>query len=174
MSSGYPILLGKIGKLKGIEGTVVIKLEKAFFGRLPEMESLFLEIEGKMVPFFISWSEYNGADILGIRLEGYESIERAAEFAGCRVFLTSVPEGFKSNDFSDKDITGYNIISYDGDEVGMITEVIRNPGQWLLKTVTKEGNELLIPFHDDLVEETDHDGRKIIMRLPDGLTDINK
>lgn len=174
MSSGYHILLGKIVKLRGIEGTVMIRLEKAFTGRIPEMESLFLEIEGKLVPFFISWSEYNGTDILEVRLEGYESIEKASEFTGCRVFLTSVPEGFTSNDFTDIDITGYSLKSHDGKTVGSITEVIRNPGQWLLKTVTKEGNELLIPFHDDLVEETDHEERNIVMRLPDGLTDINR
>lgn len=168
------MLLGKIGKLRGIEGTVLIKLEKAFTGRVPELESIFLEVEGKLVPFFISWQEYNGADILEVRLEGYESIERASEFVGCRVFLTSVPEEFKSNNLSDTDITGYYIISHDGEAVGTITEVIRNPGQWLLKTVTQEGNELLIPFHDDLVEETDHNSRKIVMKLPDGLTDINK
>lgn len=174
MYSGDHILFGKIGKLRGYEGTVVIKLEKRFFGNVPEMESIYLEIEGKLVPFFISWSEYSGADTMEVRLEGYESAEKAAEFTGCRVYLTAIPDGFEKNEFSEIDLTGYNISSSDGIEVGTITEVISNPGQWLLKTVTNSGNELLIPFHDDLVEEIDHDERIIVMILPEGLTDINK
>lgn len=174
MPSGGHILLGKIGKLKGYEGTVVIKLETLFIGRVPEMDWLFLEIEGKLVPFFISCSEYNGADTLEVKLEGYESAEKASEFTGCRVYLTDIPEGFEGNELVEPDLTGYLILSHDGIEWGIITELISNPSQWLLKIVTKEGNELLIPFHDDLVKEIDHNARKIVMILPEGLTEINK
>ncbi len=52
------------------------------------MESVFLEIEGRPVPFFISGYGIFGADILKLRFEGYDSDEKISEFVGCRIFLT--------------------------------------------------------------------------------------
>ena len=48
------ILLGRITKVSGYEGAVTVKLEKIFTENIPQMESVFLEIEGRPVPFFIS------------------------------------------------------------------------------------------------------------------------
>ena len=83
------ILLGRITKVSGYEGAVTVKLERFFSEKLPHMESVFLEIEGRPVPFFIAASEYSGADILKLKFEGYNSSEKVNEFVGCRVFLTT-------------------------------------------------------------------------------------
>ena len=53
------------------------------------MESVFLEIEGRPVPFFVSGSDYSGADILKLRFDGYDSSDKVSEFTGCRIFLTT-------------------------------------------------------------------------------------
>ena len=82
------ILLGKITKVYGYEGAVSLRLEKAFIENIPAMESVFLEIEGKAVPFFISALDYPGADILRLTFNGYESVNMISGFVGCRVFLT--------------------------------------------------------------------------------------
>ena len=85
MAYNSNILLGRITKVSGYEGAVTVKLEKIFSENIPQMESVFLEIEGRPVPFFISDSEYSGADILKLQFEGYDSIEKVSEFmvAGC-------------------------------------------------------------------------------------------
>ncbi len=56
MSYKSDILLGKIIKFSGYEGAVAVKLEKIFTENIPPMESVFLHIEGKLVPFFVSRS----------------------------------------------------------------------------------------------------------------------
>ena len=56
MAYNANILLGRILKIQGYDGTITVKLEKDFIDNIPEMESVFLEIEGKPVPFFISSS----------------------------------------------------------------------------------------------------------------------
>ena len=70
------ILLGRITKVSGYEGAVAVKLEKIFTENIPQMESVFLEIEGRPVPFFISDIEYSGADILKLSFEGYDSLKK--------------------------------------------------------------------------------------------------
>jgi len=73
------ILLGRITKVSGYEGAVTVKLEKVFLENIPHLESVFLEIEGRPVPFFISWSEYSGADILKLKFDDYGSLEKISE-----------------------------------------------------------------------------------------------
>ena len=86
MAYNSNILLGRIIKVSGYEGAVAVKLEKEFTENIPQMESVFLEIEGRPVPFFISDSEYSGADILKLKFEGYESVDKDQgihQDAGC-------------------------------------------------------------------------------------------
>jgi len=166
------ILVGRIIKIHGYEGTVIVRLEKIFIENVSEMESVFLEIEGKPVPFFIFGSEYTGGDIIKIKFEGYHSYEKVSELKGCKVFLTG-SGGNKNGDNNYTDIRGFRVIVHDNQLAGTIIEVIENPGQWLLKVKTEKEKELLIPFHEDLIIKVDKKLKIIQMDLPEGLTEIN-
>jgi 16S rRNA processing protein RimM len=166
------ILLGRITKLNGYEGAVTVKLEKIFSENIPLMESVFLEIEGRPVPFLISDSEYSGADILKLKFTDYDSVEKVSEFTGCRVFLTT--EVNAENDPDDiQSLTGYSVVLSDGIPLGKITEVISNPGQLLLNVLSTKNREILIPFHEHFIVSIDDKKRNIIMDIPEGLADLN-
>jgi 16S rRNA processing protein RimM len=166
------ILLGRIIKTSGYEGAVAVKLEKYFSENIPEMESVFLEIEGKPVPFFIEDSEYSWAGILKLKFAGYDSIEKIGEFTGCRVFLTSGNHSEKNrNEF--QDLNGYQVLTRDNRLLGIITEVIPNPGQFLLNIISTGGKEILIPFHEHFIISIDKKKKIMVMDIPDGLTEIN-
>jgi 16S rRNA processing protein RimM len=167
------ILLGHIKKLSGYEGAVTVKLERTFSDKLPEMESVFLEIDGKPVPFLISELEYQGADLLKLTFEGYESAEKINEFAGSRVFLTtSFPE--KKSAESPDDLEGFSIRGRDGKLIGSITAIVQNPGQLLLTIESPDHKEILIPFHEDFIVSFNKAKREIVMDLPEGLIEINQ
>jgi 16S rRNA processing protein RimM len=166
------ILLGRITKISGYEGAVTVKLEKSFTENIPDLESVFLEIDGRPVPFFISDSEYSGADILKLRFEGYNSIEKVSEYVGCRVFLTSgTTETFQTDNLST--LAAYTVFTKDDILLGSITEIIQNPGQWLLTIMSPGNKEILIPLHEDFIVSIDNLKKIVVMDIPDGLTDIN-
>jgi len=171
MAYSTHILLGRIIKVYGYKGAVTVKLEKTFIENIPELESVFLEIEGKPVPFFVSDSEYQSAGILKLKFEGYESIEKVNEFTGCKIFLTSGKISENSIDL--EVITGYKVLSADNKLVGTIKEVNENPEQWLMIVMTIKNKEILIPLHEDFIIEIDKKGKTITMNLPEGLTDLN-
>jgi len=165
------IQLGRITKVHGFEGGVTVRLEKTFIENIPEMESVFIEIEGKPVPFLISESDYPGGDIIWLKFTGYKSIENVSEFTGCRMFLTS---GEKEDNHADAaTFHNYRIFLPNDSQVGTITEIIENPGQWLLQIITPAGKELLIPFHEDFIVSIDKRKKIIVMDLPEGLLEIN-
>ena len=166
------ILLGRIIKLSGYEGAVAVKLEKLFFEKIPEMESVFLEIEGRPVPFFVSELEYTGADILKIKFTDYESIEKINEFVGSKVFLTTFfPAENETNDF--QNFNGFNVFNQDNQLIGLIKEVISNNGQLLLRINSKENKEILVPFHDHFILRIRRTQKVIVMNIPEGLIDLN-
>jgi len=165
------IMLGRISKVHGFEGAVTVKLEKTFIENIPDMESVFLEVEGKPVPFFIESSEYPGGDILRLKFLGYNTFESVNEFSGCRIFLTT---GRKQKSGADANtLISYKICLTDKSIVGTINEIIENPGQWLLQVTTPAGKKLLIPFHEDIIVSIDKRKKIIIMDLPEGLLGIN-
>ena len=167
------ILLGRITRIHGNEGSASVKLEKDFIDNIPDMESVFLEIEGKPVPFFISGYDYTGGITLRLKFLGYETYEKLTELNGCSVFLSYVPENFSRSD-RNFDLTGYRILTPQNVILGSVTQLIENPGQLLLSVKTEEGRVILVPFHEDLIVKYDRKKKLIIMDLPEGLQEINR
>jgi 16S rRNA processing protein RimM len=166
------ILLGRITKISGYEGAVAVRLEKIFTENIPQMESVFLEIEGRPVPFFISSLEYHDTDILKLLFEGYDTNEKISEFIGCRVFLTSgLLKDSPAND--DKNLIGFRVFVQEDKLLGSISEVLPNNGQWLVSVISINNKEILIPFHEDFIISIDKKKKIVIMILPEGLIDIN-
>ncbi len=167
------ILLGRITKVSGYEGAVTVKLEKNFPENILPDESVFLEIEGRPVPFFITDSEYSGADILKLSFDGYDTPEKIMEFIGCRVFLTTgTPEGNPSEEINA--LIGFNVLIRKDKLLGTIKEVIESPGQWLLNVISPEKKEILVPLHEDFIININKADKIILMDLPEGLTEINR
>ncbi len=166
------ILLGRITKVHGYEGAVTVRLENRFKENLPEMESVFLEIEGKPVPFFISEFEYQGADILRLKFEDYDSQEKVSEFVGCRVFLTT-KDIQESSSQTSINLSGFRIYGKHNILIGTVTEITENRGRYLLNITAESGRNILIPLHDDLITRVDKRKKIIHMDLPEGLTEIN-
>jgi 16S rRNA processing protein RimM len=166
------ILLGKITKVHGYQGAVNIRLERNFSDNIPEMESVFIETDGRPVPFFIEYSEQPDFSTLRLKFLDYNSTEKVKEFIGCRVYFTQSgnlgPTAENLNDLTD-----YEVLSDEGISIGVVTELIENPGQFLLVIKTSSGKELLLPLHEDLVKEIIHEKRIIRMIIPQGIGDIN-
>jgi 16S rRNA processing protein RimM len=165
-------LLGRIIKIHGCEGAVAVKVEKIFSDNIPEMESVFLEIEGKRVPFFLEHYKTFGQENILFWFQDYTSVEKVREFIGCKVFIQS--EGHISKPaIVQEDIIGFDLYTIAEELVGNVIKVTKNPGQWLLTVVSDTGNEILIPFHEDLIISIKTESKKIIMILPDGLGTLN-
>jgi 16S rRNA processing protein RimM len=166
------ISLGRILKIQGYDGTLTVKLEKDFIENIPGMESVFLEIEGKPVPFFISSSVYEGGDILKLKLDGYGSYEKVSGFAGCGIFLTSGCEKTGTSS-GNENITGFRVVLRDKTIIGDVEEIIKNPGHDLMKIISPDRKEILIPFHRDFIVRFDEKKKIITVQLPEGLLDLN-
>jgi 16S rRNA processing protein RimM len=166
------ILLGRVIKVSGYEGAVIVKLDKILPENIPQMESVFLEVEGRPVPFFISLFEYSGTDILKLGFEGYCSDKKISEFIGCRVFLTeTINNEYQSE--NNLDLAGYDVYDQNDILLGSVSELITNRRQLLLNVISMKKKSILIPFHEHFIVRIDKKKKIIVMEIPEGLADIN-
>lgn len=172
VSDNKLILLGKIIKTYGFNGAVVIAVDKFFSERLTEVESVFIEVDGKRVPFFVSWAKESGESSILIKFDDYDSRERVIEFTGSRVYINN--DIMKTKDVPGQLIlSGYTFQSAAGDLKGEIIKVLNLPMQYMLIIEGKEGEEILIPYNESWIINQDNDKKLIVMDLPDGIIDIN-
>lgn len=128
------------------------------------------------VPFEVeveeAW-EHNGRLIL--KFAGYDSIAAAeglrfAEVRTKRASLEPLPEG----EYFLDDLIGCRMIDQAGGrDVGIVAEVYEPPGGVLLFSVEDDrGRELLVPYADEICLEVDIEGKRILVRLPEGMEDL--
>lgn len=163
--------LGFILKPHGIAGELQAQIEAESPQDYIEMESVFVEINKKLIPFFIDSLTINRNKAI-IKFEDIDSIEEATPFSGKKLFipLTALPE-LEEDQFYYHEIIGYTISDRNLGEIGPILEVYENPGHDLIG-VDYKGTEVLIPFADDIILSVDHAKKLVESQLPQGLLDI--
>ncbi|MGB4292866.1 MAG: ribosome maturation factor RimM [Bacteroidales bacterium] len=169
------ILLGKILKLHGISGEVAVSTDKPLSKAFSKPDFVFLEIEGKKVPFCVETCELQNNKTLFLKFEGYGSAGKVKEFTGCNVYVKVTGSRKEKKVFYWDELLNYRIISEGSGISGNIIAVIDNPGNLLLKVKDENSrSELFIPFHEDLIVAINKKQKIIYMNLPEGLSDINK
>ena len=163
---GLPLQLqvvGRIARKHGFNG-LLKALPSDANSALPiqEKEFLFVEFDGKGVPFFVeSWDEDSGI----LQLEKVSNEADAAALEGKNILLPAdlIPE-------EESEWQGFQVHDESYGPLGALTRIDAYPGQDMLVVWTEKG-ELLIPA--PLVMKVDEKSRIIHTNLPDGYLDMN-
>ena len=162
------LLLGTIRKTHGIRGELVLRVKNPAFEPDENWESLFLQIDGILVPFFISVLHPINPDEWIVSFDDYESKEKAIHFAGCAVWILRDLFMSENETFLPDELEGYSLTNVRTGRVGQITGFIDIPDNPLFE-VSMEGEKLMVPAQDEWVEELDREHRRLLMNLPDGM-----
>ncbi len=167
------ILLGKIIKVHGYHGAVVIALEGEISEKIEEMESVFVEIDGKPVPFFFEWVKSPSPNTLVSKFDYYDSDKSIAEFIGCSVYTDKETFITSSDNKLPIFLTGYLLLDSDKHEVGEIQKVVSFPMQVMLELRKGKSGQILVPYSEDMIIELDDVNKILILELPEGIDSIN-
>lgn len=168
------ILAGKIIKVHGYKGDLLLKPEPEYFDDIVGAKTVFLEIEGLLAPFFISDGNVRLKDSnsLFIKFDDINSETDANEFIGAGVYISG-----KLTGKSEKNETFQQYISYiiEDKSQGVLgkLEGIMNISSNPVLQVRTERKEILIPAHKSFILSVDNITKRIIVDLPDGLIEIN-
>ena len=162
--------LGAIIKTHGFKGEVVLQLDVDNPHEYENLESVFLDQSGKLVPFFISKSLFQGEKIR-ILFEDVDDEISAKKLVGAKAFLPAdlLPE-LGDEDYYFHEVVGYKVVN-EGKELGEIFEIYDHPSNPLFG-FKLNSQEVLVPFQDEFVRSVDKSSREIHVNLPDGYLDI--
>lgn len=168
------IQIGTTTRVQGATGRIKARVEPRYWQSLPHAEFIFINLDGKPVPFFV---EALGMDVdVFFKLEGVDSPQAALPLTAKALFLrkNDLLSNRKSGDPRESLglLSGYNLFGTTEGLVGRIREVVEYPQQLMAIVITPGGSEKLIPLHESLVQRIDTDRCEITLALPDGILDL--
>ena len=163
--------LGKITKLHGFKGNLILHLDTDEPEIYENMESVFVETNGMLVPFFFEFAQVHGAQKLLVKFEDI-SPEEAEKLVNKDIYLPleTLPE-LDGTDFYYHEIIGFTLYDQTNTEVGLIKNVNDSTAQALFE-VEINGKEILIPIVEDWILEVDRENKAILVEIPEGLIDL--
>jgi 16S rRNA processing protein RimM len=164
--------LGKIAKKFSFKGEVLVYLDTDEPELYENMESVFVEFNNNLVPFFIESSSLHKNDFLRVHFEDIDNEEEADNIIGCAIYLPlSMLPKLTGNKFYFHEVIGFEIEDKRIGVFGKIVSINDVSAQPLFEVLN--GNvELLIPMIDHFLVEIDRKNKKVIMDLPEGLVEM--
>lgn len=136
--------LGKITKKHGFKGNLILHLETDEPELYNNMESVFIEKNGMLVPFFFETIGPHSKNKLLVKFEDI-SAEDAEKLVNHPVYLPldTLPE-LDDDMFYYHEIIGYKVIDNHKGEIGIVKNV-NDSGVQALFEIDFNGKEILIP-----------------------------
>jgi len=164
--------LGRIVKTFGNKGHLLIHLEVDDPERYSELESVYLDLDGERIPFFIEELELKNHRKAVIRFQDVTDIEEAEIYIGREMFLPlSELPSLDGNHFYFHEVIGFNVNDIRHGMIGTIGEILELPQQSLFR-IMKGNREILIPVVDDIIKRVDREDKTIYIEAPEGLVEI--
>ena len=167
--------LGFVYKAQGIAGELVIKTElEQSEETILKWESIFLSIDGILVPFFIEDIFLKSNNLVVVKLEDVEDEIDAQKYRGLDVFVDKkLYQSVKSEEGFVQWIS-YQITDQTYGLIGELIEVQDFPAQIMLYVLSANKQTFLIPANFDWIQRVDDEKKFIEMQLPEGLLELNQ
>jgi 16S rRNA processing protein RimM len=165
--------LGYVKKPFGFGGELAIHLDVDDPSDYKKLESVFILMEGKLIPFFIETLAFrpNSAEAT-VRFQGVDNEEKASRLSGRELYLPlDLLPPLSGNRFYFHEVEGFQAVDEQLNPIGRVEQVLDLPGNPLFQ-IMKGRQEILVPVRDAFIERLDRENRRIVLRLPDGLVDV--
>lgn len=162
--------LGKITKLHGYKGAVTLFLDADDPSRYKEVDGIFLEIQGQLIPYFLTRFDLKGNKAV-VEFEGVLTEEDATPLINKEAFLPlALLPPLSGKQFYFHEVMGFKLVDKQLGELGVVEDITDHPTNPLFIT-TYQDKETLLPMHDQFLVSVDRDKKEILLDLPEGILD---
>lgn len=161
------VLLGKVLKLKGNKGEVVVEASPRSVKYFPLKEGEYvLESKKYHKKLNLQFCKEFGSSYL-VRFKEINSIPEAYRLVGYSVLSEDIPETVSD----EESVLGYEVIDLNnGDSWGRVSDVISGSMNELIELT----DGTLVPVCDEIIKDVDSEKEKVYIDPPEGLKDLNK
>lgn len=165
-------VLGKVTRKHSFKGEIVAKFDTDHLASYQELESIFLDIRGELVPFFIESITILPKGVR-LKLEDVNDEQGAQRLIGSTIYLhdSMLPKPSEGELFI-HEIIGHSIIDNQHGNIGILEDVIEGR-QDLFQIKHPSGSTVYLPWVEgDIVNNIDQENKQIKVTCPEGLLDL--
>lgn len=163
------IAVGRIGRLFGTEGGVMVTLYTTFPDDFQMEEPLFIRVDELAVPLFCSSFERRGQSSAVINFDDIDTERRAEEWLVGREIFVEEMKSEEDDEFYMEDLIGFKAIV--GKQRGEVIDYYDSDANPLFEITIGE-KQHLIPAQEEFIAHIDFDKRSIKFVLPEGLLEL--
>ncbi|NQU87225.1 MAG: 16S rRNA processing protein RimM [Mariniphaga sp.] len=165
--------IGYLRKPHGVFGKMYLFFEDEFEESLEVARTLFVKIDGLLVPFFIENDELilKSAKQALVKFKWIETNEKAREYVGYEVYLKKENIIPIKKDSESNSLIGFQLYNSEKIDLGIIIELDDFSGNIVL-TVDSNGGKILIPYNENLIEKYDTENKILQMKISEGLLNL--
>ena len=161
--------IGYISKTHGLKGEVTAVFTEPI--DLESVESVFIEMKGSLVPYFIQSFSDRG-DKAFLKFEDVNKTEQAANLKGSALYLSkTVRPSLKRGEFYNDEIVGFTVEDETEGVLGLLKQVIQSGPSRLLE-IDYNGKDVLIPVNGPFIKSVNKSKKLIKVSLPQGFLSI--
>ena len=162
------IAVGRIGRLFGTEGGVMITLYISFPDDFQMEEPLFIRVDELAVPLFCSSFERRGQSSAVVQFDDIDTERRAEEWlVGREIFVEEQEQD--DDEFYMEDLIGFKATV--GRQRGEVIDYYDSDANPLFE-IRLGDKQHLIPAQEEFIAHIDFDKRTIKFVLPEGLLEL--
>lgn len=164
--------LGKIVKKYSFKGELLAKLDTDEPDLYDNLDAIFIDLRGNLVPFFIESSQLHKSDLLRLKFEDVDTEADADALIKSELYLPlDLLPKLDGDKFYFHEVIGFTITDENFGKVGTITGINDSTAQALFE-IDRDGVEILIPMNDEFIVKVDREHKTIIVNTPEGLIDL--
>lgn len=162
--------IGIFNKPHGVKGEISFTFTDDIFDRV-DGEYLICLLDGILVPFFIEEYRFRSDTTALVKLERVDTAEQARKFTNIEVYF---PKKYAEEDDSEDIPTWNYFIGFKVDDLhhghlGEIVAVDESTINVLFAIERENGEEILLPAHEEFIVNIEKKKRQVMVNVPEGL-----
>ena len=164
--------LGEIVKKYSYKGELLVKLDTDEPELYENIDAVFMDLRGNLVPFFIESSQLHKSDLLRLKFEDVDTEADADALIKSKLYLPlDLLPKLEGDKFYYHEVIGFTIKDKNFGEVGVIKAINDSTAQALFE-IDRNGVEILIPMNDEFIVKVDKPNKTIEVETPEGLIEL--
>jgi len=171
---------GKIIKPHGYKGDLTVRFDVSnyvdyldVFEDLSAINAFFVEENEHFLPYFIENIETKNKGHFKLKFEDVDDESTANSLRGKDIYYPLEKEIKDEIEDEINTWVGFSVFDEKDKKIGLVNNVVDFSGNILLQ-VTKNNEDILIPFIDEMIIQVNNDKKEITMEIPEGLIEMNE
>ncbi|MEC0229338.1 ribosome maturation factor RimM [Paenibacillus alba] len=164
------VTIGKVVNSHGIRGELKIVPETDFPERFDKGNSLIIvDSQNKQTPVTVLSSRLH-KNVFIVQFEGFTDINEVEKFKGSLLQIEGKQQQpLEEGEYYYHEIIGCKVITEEGQELGLVSEVLTPGANDVWVVALPKGKQLLLPVIDDVILDVNVASKTIQIHLMEGL-----